>query len=138
VSDLVPSPDVTFLRAVDELVTARGNRDALGIRQSAEKAWLAVVEATDLYLLKNHGIRVDGDERAHQQRRRYLRQLDRGDLESAYVLLSQKLHGDIFYLGEPLSPAELRRFFLEAAEFVERATGEGGLADAVLRRVPST
>jgi hypothetical protein len=134
----VPSPGATFFRAIDELLAARVATDELGVRQAAEKAWLAVVEATDFYLLKDHGVQVEGDERAHAQRRRYLRQLDRGDLENSYVLLSQNLHGDIFYLGEPVSPADLRRFFLEAAEFVEKATGEGGLVDTVLRRVPPT
>lgn len=107
------------------------------MRQAAEKAWLTVVEATDLFLAAKHNVRVHADERAHAERRRYLRDLNHGDLERAYSYLSQTLHGDIFYFGEPIKPATLRGFFEEAADFVEKTTGEAGLVQAVWTRLPA-
>ena len=128
----MPRPGETFLRALDELTKAQKASDQLGVRQASEKAWLAVVQATDRFLQHEHGLYVTADERAHRERRGYLRTLNRGDLESTYVLLSQRLHGDIFYLGEPVTSADLREFFQDAADFEEMTTGEGGLVDAVL------
>ncbi len=52
-----------------------------------------------------------------------------------YVLLSNRLHGDIFYLGEQTSHQDLRRFFQDAADYIEKATGEGGLVMEVLTRL---
>ena len=120
---------------MDELVGAYMSNDQLGVRQAAEKAWLAVVEATDWFLADGHNIRVDADERAHLQRRKYLLSLDRGDLERTYSHLAQTLHGDVFYFAEPFDPATLRRFFEEAAGFVEETTGEAGLVQAVWERL---
>lgn len=134
----MPSPGETFLRAVDELSTARAAGDDLGVRQSAEKAWLAVVEATDYLLGSKHNIRVHADERAHAERRRSLRDLQYGDLERNYGHLSQTLHGDIFYLGEEVSREQMQSFFEEAAEYVERTTGTSDLIRAVSRAFRSS
>lgn len=133
----MPHSKETFLRAVDELVDARVRADDLAIRQAAEKAWLAVVEATDWYLVSRHNIRVNPDERAHVERRRAFHNLDRGDWERTYGYLSQSLHGDIFYLGEPVSPSTIRGYFEEAAKFIEETTGEAGLVQAVWERLPN-
>jgi hypothetical protein len=134
----VSDPRDTFSRAIEELTRAKASGDELGVRQAAEKAWLAVVEATDQYLLRNHNIRVSPDERAHSERRRYLHMLGKGDLERNYGYLSQTLHGDIFYLGEPVSPGRMRGFLEEAATFVEETTGTTGLVQLVRERVPAS
>jgi len=97
----------------------------MDVRQAAEKAWLSVVEATDAYLLK-HNIRVNAAENPHMERRRHLRQLNRDEWARTYSDLSQTLHGELFYFGEDITPDLLRRYFLEAAQFVDNARGGGG------------
>ena len=126
-------PGETFLRALAELSEARAKGDTLGVRQAAEKAWLAVVEATDWYLENEHGIKVVQDDQAHRVRREYLRMYDRSDLEETYIVLSQRLHGDIFYMGAEVRSADVRRYFQTVAGYVEETTGYGGLVDAVAR-----
>jgi hypothetical protein len=103
----VPSPKETFLRALDELSAAKQRNDELGIRQAAEKAWLAVVGSTDLFLLREHNLRVSGDDRSRAERRRFLQDVNQGDLARTYRYLAQTLHGDIFYLGEPVTAGQM-------------------------------
>ncbi len=123
---LVPeTPGEIYERALDELLDAVKEKDDLGVRQAAEKAWLSVVRATDLYLRHKHHLRITS-ERPHAERRSNLRQVGREDLARVYSDLSQTLHGDIFYMGEDVSGALLRGFFLDAADYVEQTTGLEG------------
>ena len=129
----MPTPGGTFLRALDELSDAWSKGDDLGVRQASEKAWLAVVEATDSYLLAKHNISVPLDRTAHMERRKYLRATDRGDLEVTYGHLADTLHGDVFYFGESVGKNTMRTFLEEAADFIEQTTGVGGLQGVVQR-----
>lgn len=131
----MPTPGETFLRALDELVDSQQRGDSLGVRQAAEKTWLAVVEATDLYLARMHNIVVPMDRTAHVERRRFLRDTGRGDLAIRYGHFSETLHGEIFYFGELVSSATLRTLLEDAADYVEQTTSAGGLVDAVLRKL---
>lgn len=125
------NPTVTVRRAFEELDEARSAKDSLAIRQAGEKAWLAVVEATDRFLGK-HGVRVPNDETAHAERRKGLRTLNRYDLVKSYNDLSNSLHGDLFYFGEEYSAAEIDIYFREAAEYVEETTGTTGIVKELL------
>lgn len=125
------NPHITIRRAYEELDTARSEKDTLAGRQAAEKAWLAVVEATDRFL-GSKGIRVPPDSTAHVERRRGLRALGRHDLAKTYNDLSNSLHGDVFYFGEDYTSQDLDLLFREAAEYVEETTGVSGIVKELL------
>jgi hypothetical protein len=128
----VSRPVETFHRAVEELAEARTRSDRLKGREAAEKAWLAVVEATDRYLARK-GIVIPEDRTAHSQRRRALYTLGRDGLRRTYSDLAISLHGDVFYFDDPgVSPKELDALFADAARYVEEMTGKHGLLKEVL------
>lgn len=104
-----------------ELASAewRSAKDELHTRQAAEKAWLAVVQATDEYLLRHHGIAVTQDAYAHLTRKRSLRSAGAEALAEEYNALAGLLHGDAFYLGDF---TDLPRLMQRARIYVERAT----------------
>jgi hypothetical protein len=130
------SPAEVYLRALDELVMAMAEKDELGVRQAAEKAWLSVVRATDSWLLRRHHLRIDPDDRPHAKRRNFLRDYGKDEWSRTYSDLSQTLHGDIFYMGDSVTGARLRKYFIDAATFVEDATGADGLVDETYKRLP--
>lgn len=98
----------------------RSSKDELHLRQAGEKAWLAVVEATDNYLLRHHGIRIAIDSSPHQARKRALRAVGADAMVEEYNALSGFLHGDVFYFGEL---TELPRLMVRARRYIEKATG---------------
>ena len=126
-----PQPVETFRRAVEELEEARHRSDRLKSREAGEKAWLAVVEATDR-LLRSKGIRIGPGPRAHVERRAALTTLGLDDLRRTYSDLAESLHGEFFYFDEGDSGRALDALFEEAARYVEEATGEHGLRKRVL------
>jgi hypothetical protein len=119
---VVVSAAQIYLKSLDELLEAESKKNDLGIRQAAEKAWLAVVQATDSFLSR-HGVRVDPTVRAHVERRRHLRSLGKDDWLRTYSSLADTLHGEIFYMGEEVTPDLLRRYFVDAANLIEECTG---------------
>ncbi|HTT45719.1 MAG TPA: hypothetical protein VMH38_06875 [Thermoplasmata archaeon] len=126
-----PPPVETFRRAVEELAEARGRSDRLKAREAGEKAWLAVVEATDR-LLRSKGVRIGPGPRAYVERRAALTTLGLDDLRRTYSDLAESLHGEFFYFDEGDHGRALDALFEEAARYVEEATGEHGLRKRVL------
>ena len=110
-------------RAVAELEAGRGANDRLKVREAAEKAWLAVTEATDYFLLRR-GVRIAPGPRAHVDRRQALTTLGRDDLRKTYSDLAESLHGEFFYFDEGDPGRGLDALFEEAAGYVEDATGK--------------
>src|SRR5271157_5548401 len=109
-------PVETFHRAVEELSEARRTSDRLRAREAAEKAWLAVVEATDR-LLRAKGVPIPPGPRAHVERRAGLTALNLEELRRTYSDLAESLHGEIFYFDEGEDSRTLDRLFEEAARY---------------------
>ena len=127
-------PDRSFERALDELHAAREEKDALGIREAGEKAWLAVVEATDRFLAR-HGVHVELGPRAHFRRRSALPMLGRDVLRREYYVLSESLHGDLIYADESMPASDLDALFEEAARYLESTSGRSGLVRSTRERL---
>jgi HEPN domain-containing protein len=87
------------LRDFEEAIV---KNDVIGIRDSAEKAWNAVVQAINALLLHYTGVMP----RSHFERRKMLRELERSVREVGELGLSDRymarfkiLHGETFYEG---------------------------------------
>jgi len=92
------------------------------VRDAAEKAWNAVVQATD-HAMGAHGrVPLPGRE-AHESRRSFLEQVGRRDPARDYAYLAERLHGDAFYAGASLPPGDLRRLIDEARDTVDKVAG---------------
>jgi HEPN domain-containing protein len=90
-----------YERAVREFEEAVAENDVLGIRDSAEKAWNAVVQAVNALILHYAGVVP----RSHFERR-MLRELERSvkevgelGLSDRYMARFKVLHGETFYEG---------------------------------------
>ena len=119
-----------YERARREFEEAAARGDALGIRDSSEKAWNAVVQATNALVLALAG-RLPA---SHFERRRLLRELERGrgDVErlgiaDRYTARYKVLHGETFYEGiidlEQLKVEfeKVRRYIEDVERLLERA-----------------
>jgi hypothetical protein len=91
-----------YERAVREFEEAVMKKDVMGIRDSAEKAWNAVVQAVNALILHYAGVVP----RSHFERRRMLRELERSvkevgelGLSDRYMARFKVLHGETFYEG---------------------------------------
>jgi HEPN domain-containing protein len=87
------------LRDFEEAIV---KNDVIGIRDSAEKAWNAVVQAINALLIHYTGVMP----RSHFERRKMLRELERsvrevGELgfSDRYMARFKILHGETFYEG---------------------------------------
>jgi len=94
--------------------------DWVKIRDGAEKAWNAVIQATD-HAMRAHGRTPLPGRGAHGDRLDYLDSIGRHDLAQGYSYLADRLHGDLFYNGVALPTDLIRRLLDEAADFVEQA-----------------
>jgi hypothetical protein len=99
---LLASARELYERALREFEEAIARNDVIGIRDSAEKAWNAVVQAISALIIYYTGVTP----MSHFERRRKLRQLERsmrevGELGLAdrYVARFEVLHGETFYEG---------------------------------------
>jgi len=88
--------------ALRDFEEALVKNDVIGIRDSAEKAWNAVVQAINALLLHYTGVMP----RSHFERRKMLRELERSVREVGELGLSDRymarfkiLHGETFYEG---------------------------------------
>ena len=91
-----------YRRACEEFKSSQAKGDTLGIRDSAEKAWNAVVQAVNALILK----RVGRLPSSHFERRRILREIEVKDskvselgLLDRYMARCKVLHGETFYEG---------------------------------------
>ncbi len=91
-----------YRRAREGFSSAVSGGDAVGIGDSAEKAWNAVVQAINALLLSRHG-KIPA---SHFERRKMLRDLEKADedirrlgLLDRYMARYRVLHGEAFYEG---------------------------------------
>jgi hypothetical protein len=102
VKTLLSSARELYERALSEFEEAVARNDVIGIRDSAEKAWNAVVQAINALIIHYTGVTP----MSHFERRRKLRELERsvrevGELGLAdrYMARFRVLHGETFYEG---------------------------------------
>jgi HEPN domain-containing protein len=91
-----------YERALRDFEEALVKNDVIGIRDSAEKAWHAVVQAINALLVHYTGVTP----RSHFERRKMLRELERSvrevgelGLSDRYMARFKVLHGETFYEG---------------------------------------
>jgi HEPN domain-containing protein len=91
-----------YERALRDFEEALVKNDVIGVRDSAEKAWNAVVQAINALLLHYTGVMP----RSHFERRKMLRELERSvrevgelGLSDRYMARFKVLHGETFYEG---------------------------------------
>ena len=95
--------------------------DQVRIRDAAEKAWNAVVQATD-HLMQAHGrIPLPGRE-AHRARRDFLEETGHPELAQKYTYFAERLHGDMFYGGAMLPAQRVRQYLEEVRDYLDRAS----------------
>lgn len=109
-----------FLRtAREEFAEGSSSGNQVRIRDSAEKAWNAVVQATD-HAMRTHGrVPVAGRD-AHRDRRDFLEEMGRWDLAQKYTYFGERLHGDLFYSGAAVPTASLRRYLDEVEDYLRQ------------------
>lgn len=110
----------TFLAtARQELDEGLSTNDSVKVRDAAEKAWNAVVQATD-HAMRGHGrVPLPGRD-AHTARRDFLEQIGRRDLSREYTYFAERLHGDVFYAGNPIPAPIARQLLDEVRDFIDR------------------
>ncbi len=89
------------------------------VRDAAEKAWNAVVQATDHSMRAHNRTPIPGRD-AHRDRRDFLEELGRWDLAQKYTYFSERLHGDVFYSGAALPTPNLRRYLDEVEDYIRQ------------------
>ena len=111
----------SFLAAArTELEEGLTSNDYVKVRDAAEKAWNAVVQATDHAMRMQGRVPLPGRD-AHVARRNFLEQIGQRDLSREYTYFAERLHGDLFYTGTPLPAATARRLLDEVQEFIDKA-----------------
>jgi len=107
-----------FARGEAEL--GYSENDDKRIRDSAEKAYLSVVTATD-YMMELHGLLPEPGPYAHKYRHKFLDEIGRGDLEEKYASFSDTLHGTCFYGGQcPANKKRMDVLFQEVEQYIEK------------------
>jgi len=109
--------------AIKELEEGIREKNTVKLRDSAEKAWNAAVQAANALTLRYAGLIP----RSHYERRSALREIEQKVPELAklgvydrYAARSRLLHGEVFYEGV-LDPNLLRIEIEKVLEFIEIA-----------------
>jgi len=89
------------------------------IRDSAEKAYLAAVEATD-FLMECHGRSPGVGPEAHDVRHRFLQEIGRRDLEKDYSYYTDTLHGTCFYRGVCPTRDSMETILQEIQQYIDK------------------
>ena len=110
-----------YQAAVKEMVEGIKENNTVKLRDSAEKAWNAAVQAANALALRYTGLIP----RSHYERRRALREVEQKVPELAglsiydrYAARSRLLHGEVFYEGV-LDPDLLKIEIEKVLEFME-------------------
>jgi hypothetical protein len=115
---------LSFLElAREEAGTGFTTNDMRRVRDAAEKAWLAALQATDA-AMERHGLFPDPGPRAHITRHEFLEKMGRRDLSSQLHMFADRLHGKYFYFGAVPDRAGMGVDLDEVAEFVRRLEEE--------------
>lgn len=97
--------------------------DMRHVRDAAEKAWLAALQATDA-AMGRHGQIPEPGPAAHASRHRFLERVGRDDLSSALHEMADRLHARYFYYGELPDRKRVEAGLERAAEYIRRVTEE--------------
>jgi len=104
--------------AREEAREGYGSGDSIRIRDGAEKAWNAVVQATDLAMRARGQLPTPGPQ-AHTDRHKFFEKIGRRDLQQKYAFFADRLHGSCFYEG-PIPEGPLMNQWLdEVAQYIE-------------------
>jgi len=93
------------------------------VRDAAEKAWLAVLQATDA-AMGRHGLVPEPGPRAHQTRHEFLEKRGREDLSARLHEMADRLHARYFYYGGVPDRARMEAALDEVADYVRRVGEE--------------
>jgi len=121
VDSLLETAQVFLRTGESEIQEGLRNGDQVRIRDGAEKAWNAIVQATDHLMQRRGRTPVPGGD-AHRDRRNFLEEIGRWDLAQKYAYLSERLHGDVFYAGERLPADTFRRYLDEVRDYLSRVS----------------
>jgi hypothetical protein len=91
--------------------------NSIQVRDAAEKAWNAAVQATDL-AMRARGQRASPGPEAHHDRHEFLHSIGRYDLQKQFAFFADRLHGGCFYHGRMPHEEEMNRWLDEVAQYV--------------------
>ena len=97
--------------------------DMRRVRDAAEKAWLAALQATDA-AMERHGQFPDPGARSHQTRHQFYEKIGRRDLSMKLHAFADRLHGKYFYFGGVPDEQAMKVDLDEVADFVRRVHEE--------------
>jgi len=97
--------------------------DMRHVRDAAEKAWLAALQAVDAAMAR-HGRTPPAGPGAHDARQDFLEEVGRDDLANQLRAFADLLHGRFFYRGALPEPARVKAALADTAEFIRRAAEE--------------
>jgi len=109
--------------AREEMAAGYDLDDYRRIRDSAEKAWLASLQAID-HAMSRHGLLPEPGAMAHESRHRFLRKAGREDLSKQLSVFADQLHGQIFYFGAVPDRKRMELAINEVAQFVRSLSEE--------------
>ena len=111
---------LSFLEvAREEALSGYAAKDMRHVRDAAEKAWLAALQATDAAMAR-HGRVPEPGPRAHFTRQEFLEEVGRKDLGDKLRVFADKLHGQFFYYGGVPDEAGMAAALDEVEDFVRR------------------
>lgn len=121
ITELLQDADFLVEKAIEEFNDAIDKNDKLRIRDAAEKAWNAIVQATNALILKL----ADKLPTSHYERRVLLRELENKikeirdlGLKDRYMARYRILHGETFYEGI-IDIEELKSEFEKVKEYID-------------------
>ena len=91
--------------------------NSIQIRDAAEKAWNAAVQATDL-AMRFRGQRPSPGPEAHRDRHAFLESIGRHDLHKQFSFFAERLHGACFYNGLMPHEEDMNRWLDEVAQYI--------------------
>jgi len=108
-----------LLTAREEIEQGFQVNDYVKVRDGAEKAWNAIVQATD------HAMRVRGrtplpGRESHRDRREFFEGIGRSDLARDFTYFAERLHGDVFYAGASVTAEMAGRYLDEVEDYIRK------------------
>lgn len=115
---------VSFLDlAREEAAIGYAADDMRRVRDAAEKAWLAALQAVDA-AMERHGEFPEPGPRSHVTRHQFLERMGRRDLSTMLHAFADRLHGKYFYFGAVPDKQALSMDLDEVSDFVRRVHEE--------------
>lgn len=109
--------------AREEMAAGYDLDDYRRIRDAAEKAWLASLQAID-HAMNRHGLLPEPGAMAHESRHKFLRKVGRDDLSRQLSVFADQLHGQVFYFGAVPDRKGMQLALDEVAQFVRNLAEE--------------